>query len=160
MDLKTLVPLNTYGWDEDYIMNKFWLDGLSSAILYGVGDGMIPWCSLQMRIPILCLYDKEIHKKTIEKFLLEKIIKKMGEATPTDTRWYRTNAQLGCRDGEEGEEGAGARASAAAKAKAAAAAAAKAAAAKGKGKRTPEEAASDSSEDSSSSSKKSRKGDK
>ena len=101
VDLKSMSPLSTYGRDEKYIMNKLWLDGISSLILYGVGDGMVPWCALQKRIPIMCLYDKELHKKTIEAFLLEKIIKKMEEATPKDTRWYRTAAQLGCRDGEE-----------------------------------------------------------
>ena len=135
-DPKSMSPLSTYGRDEQYIMNKLWLDGISSLILYGVGDGMVPWCALQKRIPIMCLYDKELHKKTIEVFLLEKIIKKMEEATPTDARWYRTAAQLGCRDGEDDSEGARATAgtakAATAKAAAAKAAAAKAAAATAK----------------------------
>lgn len=151
VDLKSMSPLSTYGRDEQYIMNKLWLDGISSLILYGVGDGMVPWCALQKRIPIMCLYDKELHKRIIEKFLLEKIIKKMEEATPKDTRWYRTAAQLVCRDGEDDSEGAKAsagKAKAAATAKVAAAAkvtaAAKtpavkvAAAAKVKGKRPSE----------------------
>ena len=151
VDLKSMSPLSTYGRDEQYIMNKLWLDGISSLILYGVGDGMVPWCALQKRIPIMCLYDKELHKQIIEKFLLEKIIKKMEEATPQDTRWYRTTAQLVCRDGEDDSEGAKAsagKAKAAATAKVAAAAkvtaAAKtpavkvAAAAKVKGKRPSE----------------------
>ena len=139
VDLKSMSPLSTYGRDEQYIMNKLWLDGISSLILYGVGDGMVPWCALQKRIPIMCLYDKELHKRTIEVFLVEKIIKKMEEATPKDARWYRTAAQLGCRDGED--ESAGAKA-AAEKAKAAATAKAAApkavAAAKAKGKRPSE----------------------
>ena len=140
VDLKSMSPLSTYGRDEQYIMNKLWLDGISSLILYGVGDGMVPWCALQKRIPIMCLYDKELHKRIIEKFLLEKIIKKMEGATPQDTRWYRTTAQLVCRDGEDDSEGAKASAG---KAKAAATAkktpAAKvAAAAKVKGKRPSE----------------------
>ena len=122
-DLKSMAPLSTYGRDEQYIMNKLWLDGISSLILYGVGDGMVVWCALQKRIPIMCLYDKELHKRTIEAFLLEKIIKKMEEATPKDTRWYRTAAQLGCR--EDDSKGARARAE-----KAKAAATAKTAAAK------------------------------
>ncbi len=132
VDVKSMSPLSTYGRDEQYIMNKLWLDGISSLILYGVGDGMVPWCALQKRIPIMCLYDKELHKRTIEVFLLEKIIKKMEEATPKDTRWYRTAAQLGCRDGEDDSEGARAKAKAAATAKKAAAKAAAAAKAKGK----------------------------
>ena len=150
VDLKSMSPLSTYGRDEQYIMNKLWLDGISSLILYGVGDGMVPWCALQKRIPIMCLYDKELHKSVIEQFLLEKIIKKMEEATPEDTRWYRTNAQLGCHDDSEG--------SGAKKAKAAATAntaAAKAVvAAKAKGKRPPSEAAEDGESSSSSASLK------
>jgi hypothetical protein len=103
-------------------MNKMWLNGISSILLDGVGDGMWPWCALQKRIPIMCLYDKDIHKKTIEAFLQEKIMKKMEAATPGDARWYRTAAQLGCRENEHDEEAAKAKAAAAkVKAKAAAA---------------------------------------
>jgi hypothetical protein len=163
VDLKSMTPLSTYGPDEEYINNKFWLNGISSLILHGVGDGMIVWCALQLRIPILCMYDRDLHKKTIEAFLLDKIIKKMEEATPKDTRWYRTDLQLGCRSGEDDPEGA-AKAAASAKAAAAkAAASAKTAAAKAlaapkaKNKRpnevSPEDGES-SEDDSSSSSKK------
>jgi hypothetical protein len=156
VDLKTMSPLCTYGRHEDYIMNKLWLNGISSLILEGVGDGMVPWCALQLRIPIMCVYEKELHKKTIEEFLFEKILKKMEEATPKDARWYRTDAQLGCRDGEDNAAGA-----AAAKAKAAAAAAkAKAAAlAKAPAKRPIEDAGKEesSSNEESSSSQKSKK---
>ena len=107
VDVKSTSPLCTYGRDEKYIDNKLWLNGISSIILYGVGDGMIPWCAVKKRIPICCLYDGELHKKTIEVFLLGKIIQKMEEATPDDTRWYRTAAQLGCRASEDDSEGAG-----------------------------------------------------
>ena len=131
VDIKTMSPLSTYGRDEQYIMNKLWLDGISSLILYGVGDGMVPWCALQKRIPIMCLYDKELHKSTIEVFLLEKIIKKMEEATPEDTRWYRTAAQLGCRDDSDSEGARAKKAKAAAIAKTAVAKVAAAAKAKG-----------------------------
>ena len=140
VDIKTMSPLSTYGRDEQYIMNKLWLNGISSLILYGVGDGMIPWCALQKRIPIMCLYDKELHKSTIELFLLEKIIKEMEEATPEDTRWYRTAAQLGCRDDSEGARAKKAKAVATAKVKA-----------KAKGKH-PSEAAEEGESSSSSSS--------
>jgi hypothetical protein len=157
VDLKSMTPLSTYGMDEEYCKNKFWLNGLSSLILHGVGDGMIVWCSLQLRIPILCMYDRDLHKKTIEAFLLEKIIKKMEEATPKDTRWYRTDLQLGCRGGED-PEGAQTNAAAAKAAAASKTAAAKAlAAAKAKNKRTIEvspEGGGSSEDDSSSSSKK------
>ena len=157
VDVKSMSPLSTYGRDEQYIMNKLWLDGISSLILYGVGDGMVPWCALQKRIPIMCLYDKDLHKKTIEVFLLEKIMEKMEKATPKDARWYRTAAQLGCRDGED--ESAGAKA-AAEKAKAAATAKAAApkavAAAKAKGKR-PSEASEDSSSSTTSATKRAKK---
>ena len=120
VDGKSMSPLCTYGRDEAYINNKLWLAGVSTIILWGVGDGMIPWCALEKRIPIMCLYDKELHKKTIEAFLLEKIIKRMEEATPEDARWYRTNAQLGCCDGknDESESGAGTRTKPKTKAKA------------------------------------------
>ena len=96
-------PLSTYGRDEKYIKNKLWLDGISSLILLGVGDGMVPWCAIELRIPIMCVYQNELHKKTIEAFLLEKIIEKMEKARPGDTRWYRTSAQLGCRDVDDSE---------------------------------------------------------
>ena len=152
VDLKSMSPLSTYGRDEEYIMNKLWLDGISSLILYGVGDGMVPWCALQKRIPIMCVYDKELHKKTIEVFLLEKIIQKMEEATPQDARWYRTAAQLGCRDDSEGAGARAAKAKAAATAKTAAAKAA--AAAKAKGKRPGGSSGSSSSSASAESSKK------
>ena len=115
VDVKSMTPLCTFPFDEQYIMNKLWLNGVSSIILDGVGDGMVVWCALQKRIQIMCLYDREVHKKTIEEFLQEKIRKKMEEATPRDTRWYRTAAVLGCREGEEAE----AKKPAAAKAKAA-----------------------------------------
>ena len=152
VDLKSMSPLSTYGRDEEYIMNKLWLDGISSLILYGVGDGMVPWCALQKRIPIMCVYDKELHKKTIEVFLLEKIIKKMEEAPADDTRWYRTAAQLGCCDDSGGARARAAKAKAAATAKTAAAKAA--AAAKAKGKRPGGSSGSSSSSASAESSKK------
>ena len=97
MDITEKVALSTYGRDEDYIMNKLWINGVSSIILFGAGDGMIIWCALQKRIPIMVLYDSELHKSTLEKFLVEKVQQKMEEAAPGDTRWWRTNAQLGCR---------------------------------------------------------------
>ena len=157
VDVKSMSPLSTYGRDEQYIMNKLWLDGISSLILYGVGDGMVPWCALQKRIPIMCLYDKELHKRTIEVFLLEKIMKKMTEATPKDTRWYRTAAQLGCRGGEhDAEEAKAEKAKAAATAKAAAAKAVAVAAAKATGKR-PSEASEDSSSSTTSATKRAKK---
>ena len=117
-------------------MNKLWLNGISSIILDGVGDGMIVWCALKNRIPIMCLYDREIHKKTIEAFLQDKIMKKMEEATPSDTRWYRTNAQLGCRENEDIVAKRVQAKAAAAKAKAAAALPALAALAVAKAKAT------------------------
>ena len=106
VDLKSTSPLSTYGRHEEYINNKLWLSGVSSIILDGVGDGMIPWCALVKRIPIVCCYDREIHKSTIEAFLLEKIIKKMEAAIPGDTRWYRSAAQLGCRENDQEEPSA------------------------------------------------------
>ena len=95
----------TYGRDEEYIMNKFRINGISSIILFGAGDGMIIWCALQKRVPIMVLYDSELHKSTLETFLVGKIQKKMEDAAPGDTRWWRTNAQLGCR--ADAEAGAG-----------------------------------------------------
>ena len=162
VDLKSMSPLSTYGRDEQYIMNKLWLDGISSLILYGVGDGMVPWCALQKRIPIMCLYDKELHKKTIEVHLLGKIIEKMEGALPTDARWYRTAAQLGCREAEDDSDGAKVKAAAAKAAATVKMAAAKAVvAAKAKGKRpkeaSPDAAESSEGEDSSTPSKKPRK---
>ena len=100
MDPKGITHLCTYGRDEEYIMNKFWQEGVQTVILWGVGDGMIPWCCLQQRIPIMCIYDRALHKKIIEEFLLGKIIECMQKATPKDTRWWRSNEALGCCDDE------------------------------------------------------------
>ena len=97
MDITEKVALCTYGRDEEYINNKLWINGISSIILFGAGDGMILWCALQKRIPIMVLYDSELHKSTLETFLVGKIQQKMEEAAPGDARWWRTNAQLGCR---------------------------------------------------------------
>ena len=169
VDGKSMSPLCTYGRDEAYINNKLWLSGVSTIILWGVGDGMIPWCALEKRIPIMCLYDKDLHQRTIEDFLLGKIIEKMKNATPKDKRWYKTNEQLCCRANEEDPKaaaaGAGtAKAAAAAKTVAAAKAAAApkaAAGAAGKGtknkKADSEAAEEESSSSSSASSKKSKK---
>ena len=132
VDLKDVVSLSTYGRDEKYITNKLWLTGASTIMLYGVGDGMIPWCALKARIPIMCLYDREIHRVTIEKFLVEMVTKKMLAATPHDARWYRTDAQLSCR--REEDDDAMMKAKAAAKAAAATAKAASKAKAEPKGK--------------------------
>ena len=149
-------PLCTYGRDEADINNKLWLSGISTIILWGVGDGMIPWCALENRIPIMCLYDKALHQKTIEEFLERKIIEKMKNATAKDKRWYKTNEQLGCRANEEDPKAA---AAGAGTAKAAAAAKTAAGAAKkGTKKKADSEAAEEeSSSSSSASSKKSKK---
>ena len=103
VDNDVKVPLCTYGRDEDYINNKLWINGVSTIILHGAGDGMIIWCALVKRIPIMVLYDSELHKSTLETFLVGKIQKKMEEAAPGDARWWRTNVQLGCR-AEDAEE--------------------------------------------------------
>lgn len=101
MSSKTTSPLTTFGRDEAYIENKLHLLGASSVILHGVGDGMIPYCCLMKRIPCLLIYGKrpggELHQKTIQKFLVDKVQKKIEEAAP-GSRWYRTTAQLGCRE--------------------------------------------------------------
>ena len=167
VDGKSMSPLCTYGRDEAYINNKLWLSGVSTIILWGVGDGMIPWCALEKRIPIMCLYDKALHQKTIEEFLERKIIEKMKNATPKDKRWYKTNEQLGCRANEEDPKaaaaGAGtAKAAAAAKTVVAAKAAAGTAKAGAGTKRRRSQADSEAAEEessssSSASSKKSKK---
>ena len=122
VDGKSMNPLSTLGRDEDMVTNRLWQGGTSIIILEGVGDGMIPWCGLKLRIPTLCIYNSELFKSTIEKFLLEKVVKAMTEALPTDTRWYRTNAQLMCREPDDeatrAKEAAAAAAAAKAKAKA------------------------------------------
>jgi hypothetical protein len=122
VDGKSMNALSTLGRDEDMVTNRLWQGGTSIIILEGVGDGMIPWCGLKLRIPTLCIYNSELFKSTIEKFLLEKVVKAMTEALPTDTRWYRTNAQLMCREPDDeatrAKEAAAAAAAAKAKAKA------------------------------------------
>ena len=95
----------------------------------------------------------EIHRTTIEKFLQEmvQLEKKMQEATPQDARWYRTNAQLGCRSTEDDTT------KAAAAKKAAAAAAKKKAALAEEAKPKASTGKRSSSSSSSSMSKKSKK---
>jgi len=101
LNLKKTSSLTTYGRDEKYVENKLYLLGASSVILYGVGDGMIPYCCLMKRIPCLLIYDKrpggELHQKTIQKFLVGKVQALMEVAAP-GTRWFRTSTQLGCRE--------------------------------------------------------------
>lgn len=110
IDGKVVGPLCTYGRDEKVIRNKLWLMGASSVILYGVGDGMIPYCCIMLRIPCLLIYDTaktgEEHQKVIEKFLISKVKKFMVEAGPGTPRWYRSNAQLACRPDKDDEEAA------------------------------------------------------
>ena len=99
-DSKNMVALSTYGRDENYIRNKLWLNGVSSLLLHGVGDGMVPWVCAQLRIPCLMIFDPapsgEAHKSCIEKHLKDKVKKAMLEATPGHSRWYRSNEQLQC----------------------------------------------------------------
>ena len=98
---KATTHLTTYGRDEAYIQNKLSLLGCSSAILYGVGDGMFPWCCLTKKIPCLLIFGKrpggDVHQKVIFKFLVDKVVEKMEAAIP-GTRWFRTTTQLGCRE--------------------------------------------------------------
>ena len=76
VDVTGTSPLCTGGRDEKMISNRLWLVGASCIILQGVGDGMIPWCGLKLRIPTVCIYDRELHKSVIEKFLLEKVVRR------------------------------------------------------------------------------------
>ena len=103
-------PLSEYGRDEKYILNKLWLMGASTVILHGVGDGMIPFCCLKRRIPCVLIYDPApggiIHKDTIRKFLIDKVKQLLAEAVPGDTRFYRTDVQLGCRPAVVAKEAA------------------------------------------------------
>ena len=98
---KAKTHLTTYGRDEEYFQNKLSLLGCSSAILYGVGDGMFPWCCLTKKIPCLLIFGKrpggDVHQKVIFKFLQDKVVEKMEAAIP-GTRWFRTTTQLGCRE--------------------------------------------------------------
>ena len=153
-------PLCTLGRDEKYIRNRLWILGASCIVLEGVGDGMIAWCALELRIPILCMYDRVLHKTTIEKFLQDKVAQKMKTATPADVRWYRTDSQLCCRQPDD--EAAAKKAKTKAKAKAKVQATAEEAAeateeAKAKATKRTNSSSSSASSSSSSASKKSKK---
>ena len=93
---KTMVPLSLMGRDEEYLKNMLWLMGASQVILWGVGNGMLAWVCLCLRIPILCVYENELHKETIQKHLLDKIEKAADD--PSNKRFYKTNAELGVSD--------------------------------------------------------------
>jgi len=90
---KTMVPMSFMGRDEEYLKNLLWLLGISQVVLWGVGNGMLAWVCLRLRIPILCVYENELHKETIQKFLLEKIDGAMDD--PAQKRFYKTDAELG-----------------------------------------------------------------
>ena len=88
-----MVPLSLMGRDEAFLRNLLWLVGTSQVVLWGVGNGMIPWVCLNLRIPILCIYDNEQHKETINQHLLSKIQKAMDD--PKNLRFYKSDADLG-----------------------------------------------------------------
>ena len=102
MDSKLTVPLCHFGRDEDWWKNQLWLMGTSQVILWGVGNGMLPWVCLQLRIPIVCIYESQGHKQVIEKHLLEKIVKQMDDKT--DVRWWKSDEDLGVTPSEEEEK--------------------------------------------------------
>ena len=102
MDGKMTVPLCHFGRDEDWWKNQLWLTGTSQVILWGVGNGMLPWVCLQLRIPIVCIYESQGHKQVIEKHLLEKIVKQMDDKT--DVRWWKSDEDLGVTPSEEEEK--------------------------------------------------------
>ena len=63
---------------------------------------MLPWVCLQLRIPIVCIYESQGHKQVIEKHLLEKIVKQMDDKT--DVRWWKSDEDLGVTPSEEEEK--------------------------------------------------------
>ena len=96
---KTMVPLSLMGRDEPYLKNMLWLLGASQVILWGVGNGMLAWVCLNLRIPILCIYENEFHKETIQKHLLEKILVEADKEA--NKRFYKSDGDLGVGSAEE-----------------------------------------------------------
>jgi hypothetical protein len=96
---KTMVPLSLMGRDEAYLKNMLWLVGASQVILWGVGNGMMAWVCICLRIPILCIYDNELHKATIEKHLLDKIEKAVDDKN--NKRFHKTDAELGVSSADD-----------------------------------------------------------
>ena len=90
---KQMIPLSVMGRDESFLRNLLWLCGGSQVVHWGVGNGMLPWVCLHMRIPILCIFENELHKDTIQKHVLDKIEKLMDD--PADKRFYKTDGELG-----------------------------------------------------------------
>jgi hypothetical protein len=90
---KQMIPVSMMGRDESFLRNLLWLCGGSQVVLWGVGNGMLPWVCLHMRIPILCIFENELHKDTIQKHILDKIEKVMDD--PADKRFYKTDGELG-----------------------------------------------------------------
>ena len=104
---KQMIPLSVNGRDESFLRNLLWLCGGSQVVLWGVGNGMLPWVCLHMRIPILCIFENEMHKETIQKHILDKIEKVMDD--PTDKRFYKTDGELGVATEEPPKKNAGAK---------------------------------------------------
>lgn len=74
VDPKQFTPLLTYGRAEEYLENKMSMLGTSSAIVYGVGDGMIPYICLKNKIPVLLIFGRHpggaTHQQVIQKHLV------------------------------------------------------------------------------------------
>ena len=74
VDPKQFTPLLTYGRAAKYIENKMSMLGTSSAIVYGVGDGVIPYVCLKNKIPVLLIFGRQpggaTHKRVIQEHLV------------------------------------------------------------------------------------------
>ena len=93
MDANYMVPLSVNGRDEAYLENQLWLMGISSAIVWGVGNGMLLHVCLKLRIPVLAIFEKPTHKDVIFDLLQEKLVTYMND--PKCHRFYKSDMVLG-----------------------------------------------------------------
>jgi len=69
-----------------------WILGISQAIQWGVGNGMLAWVCLKLRIQIVLLFDSELHKEVVMKHLKAKVIEAMNDSS--NKRFYKSDAVL------------------------------------------------------------------
>ena len=74
VDAKQFTQLLTYGRAAEYIENKMSMLGTSSAIVYGVGDGMIPYICLKNKIPVLLIFGRKPGGATHERVIREHLV--------------------------------------------------------------------------------------
>ena len=96
-DDDVMVPLSLYGRDYNALANQLWLTGAGQVILWGAGNGMLQWVTLNKRIPSLTVFESEAHKEVVMQHLLKKTKDAMND--PKNARFYKSDEDLGVSSG-------------------------------------------------------------